>query len=63
MLLLHRVSGYEQQLASLFDSTNDCSLSFISRRANYLISSASRVAREPPADATDCDYSFDIGKQ
>jgi hypothetical protein len=63
MLLLQGVGGYEQQLASLFNSANDRDVSVIGRGSNYLVSGPSRFARKPPADAAHGNYSFDIGKQ
>jgi len=63
MLLPQSVGGYEQQLASPFDSTNDSRLSFIGGRSNYLISRSPRVACEPSADAAHRNYPFDISEQ
>jgi hypothetical protein len=63
MVLLQSIGGYEQKLARLFDSTNDSGLSFISSSSNYFVSSTTRVASEPSADAAPCNYAFDIGKQ
>jgi len=62
-MLFKRVRRYEKQLASFFDSTNDCGLSFICGRASYLVSSASRVACESSSDSASGDNHFDIGEK
>src|SRR5260370_6341654 len=56
------VRGYEEQLASFFDSTNDCGLALVSGRSNNFISSASRVAGESSLNSASCDYPFDVGE-
>jgi hypothetical protein len=63
MLLLQGVGGYEQQLAALFDPTNDRNLPFISGCSNYLVSSASWIAAKSATDAARGDDVFDIDKQ
>jgi len=63
MVLIQRVSGYEQQPARFFDPADNCGLSFIGGRSNYLVSGTSRVTCEAFADATSGNYSLDIGKQ
>jgi len=62
-VLFQRVRRYEKQLASFFDSTNDCGLAFICGDADYLVSSASRVARESFADSASGDNHLDIGEK
>ena len=62
-MLFQRLRRYEKQLASFFDSTDDCGLAFICGDANYLVSSASRVARESFADSASGDNHFDIGEK
>jgi hypothetical protein len=62
-VLFPRVRRYEEQLASFFDSTNNRGLAFIRGYADYLISSAPRVALESSADSARGDNHFDIGEK
>jgi len=62
-VLSQRVRRYEKELVSFFDSTNDCGLAFVCGDANYLVSSASRVARESFADSASGNDHFDVGEK
>jgi membrane protein implicated in regulation of membrane protease activity len=62
-MLIQRVRRYEEQLAGFFDSTNDRGSALICGVANYLVSGASRVARESSTDSASCDNHFDIGEK
>src|SRR6185295_13169887 len=62
-VLFQRVRCYEEQLASFFDSTNNCGLAFICCDACYLVSSTTRVALKSSANSARGDNHFDIGEK